>query len=247
MVDIIQAKLFELQDLDYKEFHSKLMPTVPHEKVIGVRTPTLRKLAKELMKDEHVSNAIAPISQNDRDNKQTTSIEEFLDTLPHEYYEENNLHAFLIEQIADYDTCIDKINTFLPYVDNWATCDMMRPKCFKKHNDELLVEIDRWLASSDVYAVRFGIEMLMVYFLDDKFKDEYLFKVSQIRSEEYYINMMMAWYFATALAKQYDATVTLLEDKTLPIWVHNKTIQKAIESYRVSDERKNYLRKLRRK
>ncbi len=222
----IREELFKMQDLKYKDFHAKLIPTVNPDLVIGVRTPELRKFAKRLDK-----------TQNNKD---------FLTDLPHMYYEENNLHAFLIEQIKDYDECIEELGRFLPYVDNWATCDMMRPKCFKKHTDELLKQIQKWLKSDDTYTIRFAIEMLMVYFLDKKFDESFLKTVSTIRSEEYYINMMIAWYFATALAKQYDATLPYLQENKLSTWTHNKTIQKAIESYRITDEQKVYLRTLRR-
>ena len=225
-MDYIQNRLFEMQDLKYREFHSRLMPTVEKEKVIGVRTPELRKFAKEISKTDYAKD--------------------FLKILPHEYYEENNLHAFLIEEIGDYDLCIAELNRFLPYVDNWATCDMMRPKIFKKHLSELLDEIGKWLCSKDTYTVRFGIEMLMVYFLDDKFSHEYPETVSKIRSDEYYIKMMIAWYFATALSKRYDDVLPYLEQNRLDTDTHNKTIRKAVESYRISDEKKNYLRTLKR-
>lgn len=225
-MDYIQNRLFEMQDLKYREFHSRLMPTVEKEKVIGVRTPELRKFAKEISKTDYAK--------------------EFLKILPHEYYEENNLHAFLIEEIGDYDFCIAELNRFLPYVDNWATCDMMRPKIFKKHLSELLDEIGKWLCSKDTYTVRFGIEMLMVYFLDENFSHEYPETVSKIRSDEYYIKMMVAWYFATALSKRYDDVLPYLEQNRLDADTHNKTIRKAVESYRISDERKNYLRTLKR-
>lgn len=224
--EYIRSRLFELQDLKYRDFHSKLMPTVSKDLIIGVRTPDLRKLAKEISK--------------------TTQSADFLKILPHKYYEENNLHAFLIEEIKDYNSCIAEINRFLPFVDNWATCDMMRPKIFKKHLPELLEEIKIWIKSDDVYAVRFGVEMLMCFYLDGAFSTEYPEWISQIRSDEYYIKMMVAWYFATALAKQYNAVIPYLEEGRLDADTHNKTIRKAIESYRISEEKKNYLRKLRR-
>lgn len=219
--------LFAKRDLEYKAFHEKLIPNVHPDTVIGVRTPELRAYAKIIYKEP--------------------DIEIFLQTLPHKYYEENNLHAFMIEQIKNYKECICELDRFLPYVDNWATCDMMRPKCFKKHKKELLPEIERWLDSSDVYAVRFGIEMLMVHFLDESFEERFPDWVAGIIGDEYYINMMIAWYFATALAKQYDCAVRYLEKQKLPVWIHNKTIQKAVESYRITDEQKAYLRTLRRK
>ena len=222
----VRQKLFEMQDLSYRDFHSKLMPTVDKKLIIGVRTPDLRKFAKNFSK--------SPLASD------------FLKILPHKYYEENNLHAFLIERIKDYGSCIDEINRFLPFVDNWATCDMLRPKIFKKHLPELLEQIKIWLKSEDVYAVRFGIEMLMCHYLDGDFNEEYLQWVSEIRSDEYYIRMMVAWYFATALAKQYDAAIPFLEQNRLDTDTHNKTIRKAIESYRITDEKKVYLYTLKR-
>lgn len=222
----ILARLFGLQDTAYRDFHSHLMPTVDKELIIGVRTPDLRKLAKEIAKTEHCG--------------------EFLKILPHKYYEENNLHAFLIEQIRDYDLCISELNRFLPFVDNWATCDMMRPKIFRKYLPELLVEINKWMKSDDTYVVRFAIEMLMCFYLDEHFSPEYPEMVSKIRSDEYYIRMMVAWYFATALSKHYDETVVYLERNLLDVDTHNKTIRKAIESYRITDEQKVYLRTLKR-
>lgn len=219
--EYICKRLFELQDTGYRDFHSKLMPTVKKELVIGVRTPDLRRLAKEISKTEYAAD--------------------FLEILPHKYYEENNLHAFLIEEIKDYDECISQINRFLPFVDNWATCDMMRPKIFKKHLPQLLSEIKKWINSDDVYAVRFGIEMLMCHYLDDAFRPEYPEWVSQIKSDEYYIKMMVAWYFATALSKRYDDIVPYMENYRLDTDTHNKTIRKAIESYRITDEQKAYL------
>lgn len=222
----IQKRLFEMQDLHYRDFHSALMPTVDKNTIIGVRVPDLRKLAKEL--------------------KNTAFAEEFLGNLPHEYYEENNLHAFLIEQITDYGDCIEKINRFLPFVDNWATCDMMRPKIFKKHLNELLEEIKIWLASGKTYTVRFGIECLMCYYLDEHFSPEYPRMVAAIRSDDYYVRMMQAWYFATALAKRYDVIVPYIENRILDADVHNKTIRKAVESYRITDEQKAYLKTLKR-
>ena len=225
-MDYIKNQLFEMQDLKYRDFHSKLMPTIDKEKVIGIRTPDLRKFAKRMFK--------------------TDVSEDFLANLPHEYYEENNLHAFLIEQIDDYDLCIKELNRFLPFVDNWATCDMMRPKVFKNHLSELLDEIDKWLLSKDTYTVRFGMEMLMVYYLDENFKTEYSDAVAGIRTDEYYIKMMQAWYFATALSKQYEKILPYLENNRLDADTHNKTIRKAIESYRITAEQKKYLRTLKR-
>lgn len=216
-----QERLFELQDKEYADFQAKLTPTVPRENFIGVRVPLVRKLAKELIKDPYC--------------------EEFLNTLPHEYYDENMLHGLLISEMKDYDEVIKKLDLFLPYVDNWAVCDIMSPKVFKKHKDELLVEIKRWAKSSDTYTCRFGIEMLQTHFLDDDFKAEYLEIPAVVRSKEYYVNMMIAWFFATSLTKQWDATVPYIEKQRLDKWTHNKTIQKARESYRITDEQKKYL------
>lgn len=220
----VQAKLFALQDLKYKEFQCKLMPTVNPDTVIGVRTPELRKLAKDFAK--------------------TPEAKEFIKILPHTYYEENNLHGFLIETIKDYDAAIAAVEAFLPYIDNWATCDLISPKIFKKHLPELYEKIKFWLQSDRTYTVRFGIGMLLGFYLDEAFHPEMLDLVAGIRSEEYYINMMIAWYFATALAKQYDAALPVIQKRRLEKWTHNKAIQKAIESYRISDETKAYLRTL---
>ena len=217
-------KLFSMQDLKYKEFHSKLMPTVDSDLVIGVRTPELRNFAKEFSKTELAG--------------------EFLQTLPHKYYEENYLHVFMISSMKDFDKTVEELNTFLPYVDNWATCDMMRPVAFKKYRKELLCEIERWMKSDKVYTVRFAIEMLMVHFLEEDFDVSYPQKVSEIKSDEYYIKMMVAWYFATALAFQYEKILPFIENKTLDPWTHNKAIQKAVESYRIIPEQKEYLKKL---
>ena len=226
VIQDFQQKLFELQDLSYKEFHSKLIPNVDSELVIGVRTPALRKLAKELAK--------------------TPEGEIYLTCLPHKYYEENNLHGFIIESIKDYDKVIAALDAFLPYVDNWATCDMIAPKVFKKHLPKLLLKIEEWLASEDTYMVRFAMGMLLKYYLDEAFEPRFLEMVSSVESEEYYIKMMIAWYFATALAKQYDATLPYITENRLPVWIHNKTIQKSIESYRITNEQKNFLRILKR-
>lgn len=223
----IQRRLFELQDLKYKDFSSKLTPTVDPETVIGVRTPELRKLAKEY--------AYTPVA------------EDFLKNLPHRYFEENNLHGFLIETIRDYDVAIDLVREFLPYIDNWATCDLMAPKIFKKHLPELYETIKVWILSDKTYTVRFGIGMLMSHYLDNEFRSEMPKLVAAIRSEEYYINVMIAWYFATALVKQPDTIMPFIEEHRLEKWTHNKTIQKAIESYRISDDTKAYLRTLKAK
>ena len=220
----VQTHLFAMQDLKYRDFHAKLMPTVNKEKIIGVRTPALRVFAKKYGK--------------------TDEAKEYLQMLPHQYYEENNLHGLLIEQIKDYDTCLEELERFLPYIDNWATCDMLAVKVVKKHQDTFIDEVYRWMESDHAYTIRFGISMLMRYYLEDAFQMEYPEKVAQIRSEEYYVNMMRAWYFATALAKQYDKILPFIEKQKLDVWTHNKTIQKAIESYRITPEQKEYLRGL---
>lgn len=220
----VVEQLFSMQDLDYKAFHAKLIPNVKEELVIGVRTPQLRKYAKEFSKTE--------------------GAKEFIKILPHKYYEENNLHGFIIEQIKDFDVCIAEVERFLPYVDNWATCDLMSPKVFQKNLSELLEKIKVWIKAEDTYTVRFAIEMLMKYFLDDEYDVIYPQMVAKVKFDEYYINMMIAWYFATALAKQYDSILPFIENKELQTWTHNKAIQKAIESRRVSQEQKDYLRTL---
>ena len=224
MTEIIKTKLYDLQDIKYKDFHCRLIPTVDPDRVIGVRTPALKALAKELAK---------------------TDVSDFLRDLPHKYYDENNLHGLLVMNISAYEESLAEIKKFLPYVDNWATCDLLRPVSFKKHRGKLIEEIKVWLRSEHTYTKRFAMEMLMMHFLDEDFKPDYLEWLAEIRSEEYYINMMLAWYFATALAKQWEAAVPFIEKRRLDKWVHNKTIQKAIESYRVTDEQKVYLRSLR--
>lgn len=223
----LQEQLFAMQDLEYRDFHSKLMPTIDKEIIIGVRTPELRKFAKVFSK--------------------TAEKDMFLDDLPHQYYEENNLHGFLLEMEQDYDCLMERLEAFLPYVDNWATCDMMRPKVFKKHLAELLLRVERWLSSNDTYTVRYGIGILLSFYLDESFQPKFLERVANIRSEEYYVNMMIAWYFATALAKQYEYALPYIEEQRLDKWTHNKTIQKAIESYRITKEQKKYLRTWKRK
>ena len=224
MIRDVRKRLFEMQDTGYRYFHARLIQTVEKEKIIGIRTPILRKFAKEFGKTEES--------------------ELFLKVLPHQYYEENNLHGLLIEQIRDYDKCLKELERFLPYIDNWATCDMLAVKVVKKHLDTFIDEIYRWMESDHTYTIRFGISMLMRYYLEDAFQMEYPEKVAQIRSEEYYVNMMRAWYFATALAKQYDKILPFIEKQKLDVWTHNKTIQKAIESYRITPEQKEYLRGL---
>ena len=221
---IIEKELFELQDIKYRDFHSRLMPTIDKERIIGVRVPILRKYAKSLAKS-HKRDA-------------------FLSELPHRYYEENNVHAFVIETIKDYDTAMCETEKFLPYIDNWATCDMFSPKVFAMNTDRLLVKIREWLNSELTYTVRYGIGMLMRYFLDDEFKSEYLKLVAHIKSDEYYVNMMRAWYFATALSKRYDEILPYIAENRLDDWTHNMTIKKAIESNRINTETKKYLRTL---
>ncbi|MGN0715505.1 MAG: DNA alkylation repair protein [Anaerovoracaceae bacterium] len=225
----IQKRLMDLKDEDYKKFHCGLMPGVDPERVIGVRTPQLRKLAADIMK------------------QQPDLAEEFLHSLPHTYYDENNVHGFLIAGRKDFQQCVGAIEAFLPYVDNWATCDLIRPKVFSKHLEELLPYIERWLASDHTYTIRFGIRMLMDFYLDDAFETRYADMVAAVRSEAYYVNMASAWYFATALAKQYDAVLPYIETRRLDTWTHNKAIQKAVESYRITPEQKAYLKGLKRK
>ena len=219
----IQEELFKLQDKKYREMQIKIIPTINPDVIIGVRTPNLRSLAKELVKSEYIV---------------------FIKDLPHQYFDENQLHAFIISQIKDFDECLSFVNAFLPYIDNWATCDQMSPKVFKKYPNELLQSIKKWIKSKKTYTIRFGISMLMQHFLDDNFNIEYLEMVANIKSEEYYVNMMRAWFFATALAKQYDSTLPFIENYKLDTWTHNKTIQKAIESYRISVNQKEYLKSL---
>ncbi len=220
----IEEELFALRDDKYKELQKKIIPTASPDTIIGVRTPELRKYAKQLLK---------------RDD-----LPDFLHDLPHRYFDENQLHAFTISQIKDYGNCIDEVNRFLPYVDNWATCDQMSPKVFAKHKKELLEQIKKWMGSKETYTIRFGTGMLMQHFLDEDFDVKYPRMVAKIRSDEYYVNMMTAWYFATALAKQYDDVIPFIRDRKLDKWTHNKAIQKSVESYRISDEQKVYLKSL---
>lgn len=220
----ILDELFLLQDEEYREFNSKLIPTVAKENVIGIRIPVLRKYEKEI--------------------RNTEKAKEFLNSLPHKYTEEYNLHALLLENINSYNDTITALNDFLPFVDNWATCDIMGIKIFRNHLDILPEQLDIWLNSTHTYTIRFAIKMYMTYYLDENFDLSFMTKISKLRSDEYYVNMMIAWYFATALTKQYDSAIKFLEEKKLSGWVHNKTIQKAIESYRITDEQKTYLRTL---
>ncbi len=224
MKEEIREELFELRDIKYRDFQVKLIPGTDPDDMIGVRTPELRKLAKQYAKAD--------------------GIDEFLDDLPHKYFDENQLQAFIISGMKDYDLCMENLCQFLPYVDNWATCDQMSPKIFKKHKEELLKKIDEWIVSDKTYTVRFAIGMLMEHFLDDDFDMKYPEMVAKVRSDEYYINMMIAWYFATALAKQYDSIIPFIENKKLDVWTHNKAIQKSVESYRITPEQKEYLKSL---
>ena len=223
-IEEIRAQLFALQDVGYRDFQAKLIPDLAEGTLIGVRTPALRQLAKDLSRQPET--------------------EAFLQALPHRYFEENQLHAFLIAEDKDFASCIRRTEAFLPYVDNWATCDQLSPKVFRKHRADLLPHIKDWLRSEETYTVRFGIGMLMQHYLDEKFDPAYPEMVAGIRSEGNYINMMIAWYFATALAKQYDEVLPYLEEKKLDIWTHNKSIQKAVESRRITPEHKEYLKSL---
>ena len=222
----LQQHLFGMRDAAYAAFIAKLTPGFPPSHFIGVRVPLLRTIARSFAKEEAAS-------------------QRFLSHLPHSYYEEDMLHGMLISLVKDYDRCLDLTDRFLPYVDNWAVCDTLSPKLFAKHKAQLLENILRWSSSSHTYTCRFGLRMLMTHFLDDSFSADFLEIPAAIRSEEYYVKMMVAWFFATALAKQWEATLPYLENRQLDPWTHRKTIQKAIESYRIPPERKDYLRTLR--
>ena len=222
----LQQHLFGMRDATYAAFIAKLTPGFPLGHFIGVRVPLLRTIARSFAKEEAASQS-------------------FLSHLPHSYYEEDMLHGMLISLVKDYDRCLDLIDRFLPYVDNWAVCDTLSPKVFAKHKAQLLENILRWSSSSHTYTCRFGLRMLMTHFLDDSFSADFLEIPAAIHSEEYYVKMMVAWFFATALAKQWEATLPYLENRQLDPWTHRKTIQKAIESYRIPPERKDYLRTLR--
>ena len=224
MTDKIVKELFLLQDTQYADFQRRLIPNIAKNSIIGVRTPVLRNYAKKLAMQEDVNI--------------------FLSELPHKYFEENQLHAFVISGMKDFEECIAKLNVFLPFVDNWSTCDQISPKIFKKNREKLFTHIQNWLKDERTYRIRFAIGMLMEHFLDEDFDKQYLDIVAKIRSDEYYVNMMIAWYFATALAKQYNETLPYIEKQLLAAWTHNKTIQKAIESYRITAEQKMYLREL---
>jgi len=223
----IQKELFSRQDKEYMKFLSKLTPNVSEDTIIGVRIPEIRKLAKKLVKNNEY--------------------EDFLKELPHKYYDENLLHGAIISENKDFENCIELLDSFLPFVDNWAVCDTISPKIFKKHKKELIEKIKEWSQSDKTYTCRFGVEMLMTHFLDEDFKKEYLEIVANIHSEEYYVKMVVAWFFATALAKQWDYAVIYLENNRLDVWVHNKTIQKARESLRILEDKKGYLKGLKRK
>ena len=223
----ILSDLYSFQDTQYRDFNSKLIPNIQKENIIGVRVPVLRKYEKEI-KNSHLAT-------------------EFLNSLPHKYLEENILHALLIESVKTYDETIEVLNNFLPFVDNWAVCDIMSIKIFKKHTNILPEQLNKWLEDTHPYTIRFAIKMYMTYFLDENFDVSYMTKISKILSDDYYVNMMIAWYFATALAKQYDTAIKFIENKKLPLWVHNKTISKAIESFRINPQRKEYLKTLKQK
>lgn len=220
----IREKLFEYRDPKNAAFQAKLTPGILPETFLGVRVPKLRLIEKQFRNTEESKG--------------------FLNTLPHEYYDENILHSVFISNLKDYDQVLDALEVFLPYVDNWAVCDTLRPIVFKKQKVNLLDKIKEWIASEKTYTCRFGIDMLMTFYLDDDFQEEYLALVADVHSEEYYVKMMIAWFFATALAKQWDSTIPYIDNRMLDKWVHNKTIQKACESYRITDEQKTYLRTL---
>ena len=219
-----EQELFSKQDIKYREFQAKLMPNIDKSVIIGVRNPDTKKIAKQIIRD------------NEEDG--------FVSNLPHKYYEENNVHAYIITNCKEYSKTISMLDNFLPFVDNWATCDIIKPQIFKKNTDKLINEIRRWVSSNKTYTVRFGIGMLMTFYLDDYFDNKYLKIPLSIKTDEYYIKMMIAWFYATALAKQYDDTIKIIENKVLDKWTHNKSIQKAIESYRITDEQKVYLKTL---
>ncbi len=221
----VYEKLLESKDDEYRQFQAKLVPNIEADTIIGVRTPDMRRIAKEVFNSE------------DKDA--------FLTELPHKYYEENLVHFFMISMIKDFDECVANVETFLPYVDCWPVSDQATPKSFKKNHQKLLPYIEKWIASEHVYSSRFGMRMLMNEFLDDDFKEEYLEIVASKKGDDYYLKMMVAWFFATALAKKYDETVKYIEERRLDDWVHKKAIQKAVESFRVTKEHKEYLKKFR--
>lgn len=221
---MLREELLELKNESNADFQAKLMPGIARETVLGIKIPILRTVEKKY--------------------RNTVESEKFIKELPHKYFDENLLHGIFISNLNDYDRVIEELEQFFPYIDNWAVCDTIRPKAFKKHKAELLTKIREWISSEKTYTIRFGIEMLMTYYLDESFEDEYLELVAGVRSEEYYVNMMIAWYFATALAKQWDATFPYIESKKLPLWVHNKSIQKARESFRITEDQKIILKSL---
>jgi hypothetical protein len=220
----IYKELQALKEKEYADFQAKLVPTIEPSTILGIRVPKLRALAKSYIRDQEC--------------------QVFLDSLPHNYYDENMLHAILISEMKDYDKCINRLEAFLPYVDNWAVCDIMSPKLFKRYRGDLMTRIKVWIASEETYTIRFGLGMLMTHFLDEDFRPEYLDMASSIRSDEYYVNMMIAWFFATALAKQWEVSLPYIEGKKLDDWTHKKAIQKARESLRISKEKKEYLKGL---
>ena len=220
----LNKKLFSLRDSTYRDMQIKIIPNINPESIIGVRTPELRGMAKDILK--------------------AGDYKDFLEDLPHVYFEENQLHAFIISGIKDLKECMEETERFLPYVDNWATCDQMSPKVFKRHKEVLLAHIKEWIESDKTYTIRFGVKMLMEHFLEDDYDPVYPEMVAKLRSEEYYVNMMIAWYFATALAKQYESVLPFIEEKRLDDWTHNKAIQKSVESNRIRDEQKKYLKTL---
>lgn len=221
---MITDDLKKLSDCNYKEFQGNLIPNIDSKTVLGVRTPILRKYASKLSDEEK---------------------KEFLHHLPHTYYDENILHGILLSQITDYEVFIEEINTFLPYIDNWAVCDIIKPKVVMNHSKEFIREVKTWIKSSEIYTIRFGIDMLMTYYLDDQYRKTYLTYPLKVKSNDYYVNMAVAWFYATALAKRWDDTILILEEKRLPKWTHNKTIQKALESYRITSSQKDDLKSLR--
>ncbi len=221
----LYGRLCEVKDDAYREFQTKLVPNIPPETVIGVRTPEMRKIAREVF--------------------ESPEREAFLNDLPHRYYEENLIHFFVISMIRDFESCVNAVESFLPYVDCWPVSDQATPKAFVKNHQKLLPYIKKWMASEHVYTARFGIRMLMNEFLGEDFRAEYPELVAEKKGDDYYLKMMIAWYFATALAKRYEETIPFFEERRLDEWVHRKAIQKATESYRVTDEHKNYLRSLR--
>lgn len=223
----IKKILFENSDTKYADFQRKLIPNIDPKTIIGVRTPILRKIAKEISKSDNCNP--------------------FLNNLPHEYFEENQLHIFVLSEMKDFENCLSEVERFLPFINNWATCDQLSPKNFKKHIPELAEKIPEWLESKEAYMVRFGVGMTMTYFLDENFNRNLMNRIAKIRSGEYYVNMMVAWYFATALTKQWNSAIEILETNKLDSWTHNKTIQKARESFRITKGQKDTLNNLKRK